>query len=665
LRKTSEDIALLEKLEKIDVVNFNVLVNPSALTIDALHKNVFISKGAITIFMNSQSKLVVILSGPLSEEWKLIIEGRKEFEIIDYTEREKPKKLNKKLQENLSEYLRINGYTASNKDVLWRLTEYLDSIRVISYYEAMIDYLKLAIPYTVIGICTSCGFYSLGIVFRFGGKHGQEELASLPIIFGFMSLVLFPAGFLMKAPGAEFAKLRGAIIKAEHKGTSTKELKKSTALLFQQSILISELLSIPVIVTFIFSKQILLFLGQPNNVSEIVKQFFHVLMFGVPLLLGINPIVELLVAYQKPVPIILQSALYLIFSTLISWPFILGLWGLPRYGIAAFGVGNLVMLAARSIGLILYLLVKKEFRDLGLFKLQCNLNEIKRRVLSSCGIIWHGVPIAIQYYLEDMGLVVATALTGLLGERNLVAVQTADQYCMPLIFLLNSLAQVNTVNVARERGKCNFKSASRHALTGFLITTFVLVGINILFWTISKYLSYPFVDIHAEGNQGLLPTIRNLFRLQGTNLIIRAGKDMYMGSLRGYNYNAGPVIFSIIGNIVFIGLAIILGFPAKLGVEGIFSGRLISAFLTTIPMYLLWIVVNKKAVRTGGLSNDGKNKSQSCVQSIKNYFLGQSTLFYKNKESQEIENDQTRDGTDSIDESTGLIATPGGVSNIN
>lgn len=648
----SQTKELLFNYKKHESLNFDIKMPGDVIkNIFSLKKNSLIIRKFASIYIDFDANVVVILDGILAENHRKIAK-KKQFRIVDYTKEMKTKdhdgkkKVNKKFEKfikNLRGFLKEKQCVLPN-ETIYNLAKYLDSRRIISYCDAFWSYAGLAGSYTVICICATVGFYGFGVVLRFDKNYGRNELASVPGILAITSLVLNPVSYMMKAPGAEIANLRGAIERAKKENSSIEKLKEDQALLFQQGLIISELLSVPAIAIVLFTKPFLKLLQQPEITAEYGQQYYRALAGGIPFFFSIKIMTELLATYDKKIPIILVSASQVTLSTLLAFPFALGLGQCPRLGVYAFGAANAVVASVRSIGLVIYILSNKELRSLGLFKPYCSLEALKKRILFSSKILWDGGFIAVQYILEDIGTVVATFLSGFLGKDELVAVQTTVQYVLPLIALLNSLAQVNAINVGKERGRYNFVNAGRHAIVGFAVTTISMLLLNGLFWGMPKVISEPFINTNAPENISILPIIRNLFRIQGTSLIIRAGKDMFMGALRGYDYNKWPMLFSIIGSLTSVASGVLLGFVANLEVEGIFTGRLAGVFLATFFTYGLWMMVQNRARSTGRLTagseekteEDGENSKLLSKEHSKKHNYMSFFPFFGNRKKQDL-----------------------------
>ncbi|MCF8255414.1 MAG: MATE family efflux transporter [Bacteroidia bacterium] len=223
------------------------------------------------------------------------------------------------------------------------------------------------------------------------------------------------------------------------------------AILYRQSIWAAILLSLFISgVLFILTENLDWF-KQTNRVTELTKNYLHVLNIGtLPMLLflAIKQYSDGL-SYTKPSAIITLLALLL--NILLNWILIFGHWGAPK--LELFGAGIATSLSRIIMALAMFLYVK--YTHFYKPYLRLKQHEHDRKYLIQ--IFKIGLPSGFQYFFEIGAFAFAAIMIGWISEFAMAAHQVAINIASVTYMLATGISAGGSIAVGDALGRKNKK----------------------------------------------------------------------------------------------------------------------------------------------------------------------------------------------------------------
>ncbi len=205
-------------------------------------------------------------------------------------------------------------------------------------------------------------------------------------------------------------------------------------------------------ITFFFTEEIALLLGQPALPSSLAEPYVLALAPGLPFALGIVALRNFLAAIERtraPLVFIVGTTLL---NAFLNWLLIYGNWGVPRLGLVGAGVASSISQLAGFALLVAYIRWEESSRRFELFShfLQpcwTSLREVAQ-------LSW---PIGFTMLFEAMLFNAAVFLMGRLGIDEMAAYQVALNvaalaFMMPLGLSMAGSVRVGLMAGAGDRG---------------------------------------------------------------------------------------------------------------------------------------------------------------------------------------------------------------------
>lgn len=349
--------------------------------------------------------------------------------------------------------------------------------------------------------------------------------------------------------------------------------------LVQQGWVLGLVISIPVMIVFVYIEPILLFFGQSKEITEIVQLYFNAFVWCViPELLvvcnqqfgyGIHKKTLMLSASILSVIVLLSTAYVLIF----------GKFGFAAYGVAGLGYAR----AAQNIFFFFFTTTwfyfSNEFNCYQLFKYRAHTHLKQFWQLLAVG--W---PICVQMGGEMLSFFVIGVMIGWLGASSLAAFQLVNQYSFVVMISIFSLSQASGILVGQARGEKHFQDVKKlgYASIGCVLVVTLLVAFA--FILIPKSLSSLYINVNDLNNAQTLNYIVVLFVILAFSQIVDGVRHVLIGVLRGLFDTRFPMYINLLVIwIIGVPLAYFMAFMMHLGVIGIAlgatTGLLIGAFV--------------------------------------------------------------------------------------
>ncbi|XP_058094179.1 protein DETOXIFICATION 40-like [Magnolia sinica] len=397
----------------------------------------------------------------------------------------------------------------------------------------------------------------------FSGHLGNLELAAASL--GNTGIQIFAYG-LMLGMGSAVETLCGQAFGARKFDMLGVYLQRSTVLLL--------LTAIPLTVIYIFSKPILILLGESSKIAAAAAVFVYGLIPQIFAYACNFPIQKFLQAQSIVAPSAYISAGTLVLHLFLSWI------AIYKIGLGLLGASLVLSLSWWIVvGAQFVYIVKSErckFTWAG-FSLQAfsGLPDFFKLSLAS----------AVMLCLETWYFQILVLLAGLLENPELAL--DSLSICMTIsgwVFMISvGFNAAASVRVSNELGARHPKSAAFSVVVVNVISFIISVIAAVIILALRDVISYGFTEGKAVAD-----AVSDLCPLLGLTLILNGIQPVLSGVAVGCGWQAF-VAYVNVGCYYIVGIPLgsLLGFYFKLGAKGIWSGMIGGTVMQTI--ILLWV----------------------------------------------------------------------------
>ncbi|KAI4333546.1 hypothetical protein L6164_018336 [Bauhinia variegata] len=397
----------------------------------------------------------------------------------------------------------------------------------------------------------------------FCGHLGNLELAAVNL--GNSGIQIFAYG-LMLGMGSAVETLCGQAYGAHKYEMLGIYLQRSTILLMATAF--------PVTVIYVFSKQILVLLGEPNQIASAAAVFVYGLIPQIFAYAANFPIQKFLQAQSIVAPSAYISVAALVVHILLTWVVVYKLgWGLLGASLSLSFSWWVVVVAQ-----FVYILTSEKCKH--------TWTGFTLRAFSGLGsFLKLSIASAVMLCLESWYYQIIVLIAGLLPDPEI----TLDSLsvCMTIsgwVFMIavgfNAAA---SVRVSNELGAGHPKSSAFSVVVVTLSSLLISIIFAILVLVFRHDLSYAFTSGTAVAD-----AVAELAPYLATAIILNGVQPVLSGVAVGCGWQAF-VAYVNVGCYYFVGvpLGILLGFTYNLGAKGIWSGMMGGTLMQTI--ILLWV----------------------------------------------------------------------------
>ncbi|KAH7545755.1 hypothetical protein FEM48_Zijuj01G0127400 [Ziziphus jujuba var. spinosa] len=397
----------------------------------------------------------------------------------------------------------------------------------------------------------------------FAGHLGNLQLAAASL--GNSGIQLFAYG-LMLGMGSAVETLCGQAYGA-HK-------YEMLGIYLQRSTVVLTLTAIPVMLVYVFSKQILLLLGEPNDVASSASVFVYGLIPQVFAYAVNFPIQKFLQAQSIVAPSAYISATTLVLHLLLSWIAVYKI-GMGLIGASlVLSLSWWIIVGAQMVYILMSKKCKETWRGLSLQAFHGLWEFLK---LSSAS--------AVMLCLETWYFQILVLIAGLLKDPELALNSLA--VCMAILGLLFMVSvgfnAAASVRVSNELGAGHPKSAAFSVLVVTLISFTIAVIEAAVVLALRHVISYAFTAGETVAN-----AVADLCPFLAVSLILNGVQPVLSGVAVGCGWQAF-VAYVNVGcyYVVGIPLGCVLGFKFDLGAKGIWTGMIGGTVMQTL--ILIWV----------------------------------------------------------------------------
>lgn len=445
-----------------------------------------------------------------------------------------------------------------------------------SLLSEMATIVALSLPIIANGLLESSG----GFMNTFLVAHlGEQELAAAALVsMLFATLMVIFWGTISGV----------SIVIAHYHGA-----ENTTAIrgVVRDSIFLSLIIAIPIMILLWFAPDIFQWTGQPAFVVQESRHYLHALVWAIPFDLPGFALMQLFQGISKPRINFIFTLLYMPFYIWINYVFMFGKFGLPMLHLAGIGWGTTLSFIVFLSAIVSFIYFTPRYRDYLHFSLAA-----KERYYGE--ILKIGLPLGLMYSIELGYFLIVAIFFGKISHTMLSAHQITIQYFWVVMNIVFSINQAYSIRIGWRLGRKEPEWILPITVmgTGIIILYSILVGF--LYWFMPHQLIH--IDfIHAKAPEPALVTAAvMLFFYIAFFQIAESVRLTLFAILRGLKDTRFTLVNSIIA---FWGIALPVGYYLafihhKHYAQGLWIGLIFSAIISSIMLSFRLRYIIKKGV---------------------------------------------------------------------
>ncbi|AWM04074.1 MATE family efflux transporter [Bradyrhizobium amphicarpaeae] len=334
------------------------------------------------------------------------------------------------------------------------------------------------------------------------------------------------------------------------------------------------LISLPMMASPLYGKQILIALGQAPQMAELAQHYLNGLAWGIAPALGFIALRSMMSAVNRPQPPLWITVAAIPVNAVLVYVLIHGLFGLPEFGLFGAGLATTIVNLGTFVATMAIAAWRKPFVD---YRPLAHLWRIDWALMRQ--LIAVGAPISFSLLLEYGLFSSAALLMGLISTTAIAAHQIALQMTAVLFMVPLGIGMAATVRVGHAYGRGDSAAVKRAGLAavglGVTLVTALTIGI-----VLGRYELGRLFFGRGEASAPTVALTATLL-LVGSTFFIADGLQTIMGgALRGINDTRMTLLFAAIG---YWGIAFptgwLLAFHTGLGAVGIWVGFSVGTFV--------------------------------------------------------------------------------------
>ncbi|GEL09509.1 multidrug resistance protein, MATE family [Flavobacterium glycines] len=416
------------------------------------------------------------------------------------------------------------------------------------------------------------------------GKLGPTELAAVSLANSFI--------FIAMSLGIGFST---AITPLAAEADGEQDIEKGRRV-FHHGLYLCTFLGFFLFALVIFAKQLLGFMGQPENVVILAKPYLDMVAFSLIPLIVFQGYKQFADGMSETKYSMWATVLANIIHVILNYVFIYGIWIFPELGMFGAAIGTL---ASRFIMLgYIHYKMKKNVKFHPFFE-GFSVKKIQREI--NLKIIRLGAPSSMQMFFEVALFTGAVWLSGRLGIANQAANQIALSLASFTFMFAMGLSVAATIRVGNQKGLGDYKKMKIVAFSIFLLAVLLEVFFALFFVLFHKQMPALFVDMgnlkDLVANTEVITIAAQLLLVAAVFQISDGIQAVVLGALRGLQDAKVPMYITFVAYwMVGFPVSVYLGFYTSLQAIGIWIGLLAGLTTAALFLYIRFIRLTKQLI---------------------------------------------------------------------
>jgi MATE family multidrug resistance protein len=290
-------------------------------------------------------------------------------------------------------------------------------------------------------------------------------------------------------------------------------------------------------------------------------------------------------ALERPRVILWLSLFGIGLNGLLSWSFMFGHFGLPRFGLVGGGVGSTLTWLIICGALVAICIRERRFRRFHLFGRWWRFDRERTRAMVHLG--W---PIGLTLALEMGVFALAAYFMGWIGAPAVAAHAVALQIAALTFMVPLGLGQAATVRVGLALGRRDDSGIARAGWTAWVMGVGFMGTMALVMWSIPDRLVTLFLA-DVPQNALVIGLAVSFLRVAAAFQLVDGAQVIGAGMLRGLHDTRWPLLFALVGYwVVGLGIGTWLAFGADWKGVGIWIGLASGLAVVAALMLARWML---------------------------------------------------------------------------
>jgi MATE family multidrug resistance protein len=400
------------------------------------------------------------------------------------------------------------------------------------------------------------------------GRYSTEALAALVL-----STTIF---FIIFIFGAGFSFAAMALISTANTEGDNIKIRRITRMALWLSLAFSFLVS----PFFIFSEQLLLFLGQDFNLAVLASDYL--IFSGIAMFPALSSsVLRCYLAGMEYVKVTFYiSIVAVLLNLLINYLLVFGMFGLPELGIIGAGVATVLVNLFMFISFLIYAEIKLTHHNLFV-----RFWRPDRGVIGL--VLKMGSAIGITS-LAEAGLFSASSIMiGWLGQIELAAHGIALQLASITFMLHLGLSDAATIRVSSALGKMDKHKIVNECWAALVISLGISSLAILIFLGFPKLLISTFLNSEEINSNLIIEMGISLLALAALFQLVDGGQALAIHLLRGLHDTTIPMYLAVISYwIIGLPCGYVLSFHYNFGAQGIWLGLVLGLSFASLFLFM-------------------------------------------------------------------------------
>lgn len=416
------------------------------------------------------------------------------------------------------------------------------------------------------------------------GKLGPTELAAVSLANSFV--------FIAMSLGIGFST---AITPLAAEADGEKNIQKGRSV-FHHGLYLCTFLGFFLFLVVYFSKEAMVYMGQPKHVVALAKPYLDVVAFSLIPLIVFQGYKQFADGMSQTKYAMWATILANVIHVFLNYIFIYGIWIFPEMAMFGAAVGTLVS-RFLMLGYMHYKMKKNE--KFNLFFEGFSLKEMKREM--NLKIFRLGGPSSMQMFFEVGLFTGAVWLSGTIGVANQAANQIALSLASFTFMFAMGLSVAATIRVGNQKGLGDFRKMKIVAYSIFLLAVLLEICFALIFVLFHEQMPQLFVNMDSltdlTANTEVVSIASQLLLVAAVFQISDGIQVVVLGALRGLQDAKVPMYITFIAYwIVGFPVSIYLGLYTNLKAVGIWIGLLSGLTTAALFLYIRFNRLTKKLI---------------------------------------------------------------------
>ncbi len=238
------------------------------------------------------------------------------------------------------------------------------------------------------------------------------------------------------------------------------------------------MMSVPLIALLLFTKNILLLLGQQPELAAGAGRFVGMLCWGLPFSLGYQVLRNFSTALSRPMASLIVMATAVVFNAVGDYGLIFGHFGAPRLELVGSGIASACSYAFSFFAMLVVIWLTPELRKIRIFRRFQHAHWEKL-----IEIYRLGMPIGLTMIFEAMLFNSATLIMGTFGTATVAAHQISMIIPSITFMVPLGIGMAATVRVGLGAGARDYEAAQRSGYVAMLVGAGFMTLTSVIIWT--------------------------------------------------------------------------------------------------------------------------------------------------------------------------------------